>query len=112
MNDGQRPLSVGFFFSLGHSSIVFGLTCLLSFGVKALAGPVRNGSSSLHQVTTVVGTGVAGTFLYVIAAIKLVLLAGILKVVLEMPRRGYDDAGLEKQLDIGGLMDRLLGLVT
>ncbi|HKB31779.1 MAG TPA: hypothetical protein VKD26_13205, partial [Streptosporangiaceae bacterium] len=64
MNDGQRPLSVGFFFSLGHSSIVFGLTCLLSFGVKALAGPVRNGSSSLHQVTTVVGTGVSGTFLY------------------------------------------------
>jgi high-affinity nickel-transport protein len=112
MNDGQRPLSVGFFFSLGHSSIVFGLTCLLSFGVKALAGPVRNGNSSLHQVTTVVGTGVSGTFLYVIAAINLVILAGILKVFREMRRGAYDEAGLEKQLDSRGFMNRLFGRVT
>src|SRR5215468_8666145 len=60
MADGKRPLSVGFFFSLGHSSVVFVLSLLLALGIRALAGPVSNGSSGLHQFTTVVGTGVSG----------------------------------------------------
>ena len=38
MSEGKRPLSVGFWFSLGHSSIVFGLCVLLAAGVRALAG--------------------------------------------------------------------------
>ena len=42
MSEGKRPLSVGFFFSLGHSTIVFGLAFLLSIGVRALSGPVQN----------------------------------------------------------------------
>ena len=42
MADGKRPLSVGFFFSLGHSSVVFGLALLFSLGVKALARPGRD----------------------------------------------------------------------
>lgn len=67
MGEGQRPLSVGFWFSLGHSSVVFGLTFLLSLGVKALAGPVRDDGSSLHDITGLIGTTVSGTFLYVIA---------------------------------------------
>ena len=41
MNDGQRPLGVGFFFSLGHSSVVFALALLLSVGVKAVIAPCR-----------------------------------------------------------------------
>src|SRR5436309_3587243 len=53
MADGKRPLSVGFFFSLGHSSIVFALALLLSLGVKALGGQVLHGGSTLHQVTSV-----------------------------------------------------------
>src|SRR5579872_2568757 len=54
LNDGKRPLSVGFFFSLGHSSVVFLLSLLLALGIRALTGSVRNGSSGLHQVATVV----------------------------------------------------------
>ena len=42
MADGQQPVSVGFWFSLGHSSVVFGLCILLSFGVRALAGQVED----------------------------------------------------------------------
>src|ERR1700758_2889807 len=49
MNDGQRPLGVGFFFSLGHSSVVFGLALLLAFGIKAIVGPVQDDSSMLHH---------------------------------------------------------------
>ena len=51
MADGKRPMSVGFWFSLGHSSIVFGLALLLSIGIRSLAGPVRTDGSSLHDVT-------------------------------------------------------------
>ena len=68
MSEGKRPLSVGFWFSLGHSTIVFGLAFVLSVGIRSLAGPVGNDSSGLHQVTGWIGTLVSGTFLYAIAA--------------------------------------------
>src|SRR3954471_8147628 len=47
--DGQRPVSVGFWFALGHSSVVFGLCFLLGIGVRALAGQVESQSSTLQQ---------------------------------------------------------------
>src|SRR5262245_7047292 len=59
---GRKPLSVGFWFSLGHSTIVFGLAFLLSVGVKALAGEVENEGSGLHSVTGIVGASVSGVF--------------------------------------------------
>src|ERR671927_159450 len=59
MGDGQRPLSVGFWFSLGHSTIVFVLCLLLSLGVRALAGQVESESSTLHTATGVIGTSVS-----------------------------------------------------
>ncbi|WP_440555791.1 HoxN/HupN/NixA family nickel/cobalt transporter [Streptomyces sp. SCPE 10] len=112
MGSGQRPLSVGFWFSLGHSSIVFGLALLLSLGMKALAGPVRDDNSHLHQVTSLIGTTVSGAFLYLIAVINLVILAGIWKVFRRMRTGHYDEAALEAQLDNRGFMNRLLGRVT
>ncbi|MFJ9121458.1 HoxN/HupN/NixA family nickel/cobalt transporter [Streptomyces sp. NPDC102394] len=111
MGEGKRPLSVGFWFSLGHSSVVFVLALLLSFGIKAVAGPVRDGGSELHDVTGVIGTTVSGTFLYVIAAINLVILAGIWKVFRQMRSGHFDEAALEEQLDKRGFMNRLLGRV-
>jgi len=111
MGEGKRPLSVGFWFSLGHSSVVFGLTFLLSLGVKALAGPVRDDGSSLHDVTGLIGTTVSGTFLYVIAGINLVILAGIWKVFRRMRSGNFDEAALEEHLNNRGFMNRLLGRV-
>jgi high-affinity nickel-transport protein len=112
MSDGQRPLSVGFWFSLGHSSVVFALTLLLAFGVKTLAGPVRDDDSHLHDITGLIGTSVSGTFLYLIAAINLVVLAGVWKVFRQMRSGEYDEAALEEQLNHRGFMNRLLGRVT
>jgi high-affinity nickel-transport protein len=109
MGEGQRPLSTGFWFSLGHSSVVFVLALLLSLGVKALAGPVRDDNSQLHDVTGLIGTTVSGTFLYVIAAINLVILAGIWKVFRQMRSGHFDEAALEEQLNNRGFMNRLLG---
>ncbi|MFF1811159.1 HoxN/HupN/NixA family nickel/cobalt transporter [Streptomyces sp. NPDC058251] len=111
MHEGQRPLSVGFWFSLGHSSIVFGLTLLLSLGVRTLAGPVRDDNSKLHEVTGLIGTMVSGTFLYVIAALNLVILGGIWKVFRQMRSGHFDEAALEEQLNNRGFMNRLLGRV-
>jgi nickel/cobalt transporter (NiCoT) family protein len=112
MAEGKRPLSVGFWFSLGHSTIVFALALLISFGVRSLNGPVREGHSTLHQATGLVGSAVSGGFLYLIAAINISILFGIVKVFREMKRGRYDETGLERQLDNRGLMNRLFGRVT
>jgi nickel/cobalt transporter (NiCoT) family protein len=112
MSEGKRPLSVGFWFSLGHSTIVFMLAFLLSVGVRALAGPVKNDNSELHQVTGWIGTLVSGTFLYAIAAINVVILLGIVKVFREMRTGRYNEQQLEEQLQKRGLMNRFLGRLT
>jgi nickel/cobalt transporter (NiCoT) family protein len=112
VNDGKRPLSVGFFFSLGHSTIVFVLAVLLNFGIRALDNQVRNGGSTLHNVTNVVGTAVSGGFLYVIAALNLIILVGILGVFRRMRSGHYSDAELDAQLDKRGLMNRFLGPIA
>ena len=112
MADGRRPLSVGFWFSLGHSTIVFGLVVMLALGVRALAGQVANDSSILQQVTGVVGTAVSGTFLYLIGIINLVVLIGILKVFRQMRRGHFDEQSLERQLDHRGFMNKILSRAT
>jgi high-affinity nickel-transport protein len=112
MAERKRPLSVGFWFSLGHSSVVFALALLLGVGVKALVGPVANDGSNLHRVTSLVGTTVSGVFLYVIAAINLVVLAGILKVFTDLRRGRFDEAALEAHLNKRGLMNRVFGRLT
>ncbi len=112
MADGKRPLSVGFWFSLGHSSIVFGLVLLLSLGIKALVGQVANDSSSLQQTTGLIGTAVSGVFLLLIGIINLVVLRQILGVFREMRRGTYDEKELEDHLNNRGLLNRILGPVT
>jgi nickel/cobalt transporter (NiCoT) family protein len=112
MQEGKRPLSVGFWFSLGHSTIVFALALLISLGVRSLEGPVKNDSSRLHEVTNGVGTLVSGSFLYLIGAINIVILFAIIKVFREMKLGHYDEAQLEEQLQKRGLMNRLLGRLT
>jgi high-affinity nickel-transport protein len=109
VGDGKRPLSVGFFFSLGHSSVVFILAILLNFGIRALNSEVRNGTSTLHGITTVIGTSVSGAFLYLIAALNVIILVGIVKVFREMRSGQYSDSELEEQLAKRGLMNRILG---
>jgi nickel/cobalt transporter (NiCoT) family protein len=112
MADGKRPMSVGFFFSLGHSTIVFTLAFLFAIGIKALNSQVQNSGSQLHSVTGWIGTSVSGTFLYVIAALNVVILWGIVKVFREMRTGQYDEAQLERQLNSRGLMNRFFGRFT
>jgi nickel/cobalt transporter (NiCoT) family protein len=108
----RKPLSVGFWFSLGHSTIVFGLAFLLSVGVKTLAGQVENDGSELHSITGVIGASVSGVFLWVLGILNLVVLLGIIKVFREMRRGVYDEQALEDQLNKRGFMNRFLGGLT
>ncbi|MDE3206931.1 MAG: HoxN/HupN/NixA family nickel/cobalt transporter [Acidobacteriota bacterium] len=106
---GRRPLSVGFWFSLGHSSVVFVLSVLLNFGIRALNSGVKNDNSGLHHYTGLIGTLVSGTFLYIIAALNIVILVSVVRMFLDMRRGLYDHEEMERQLNARGLMNRFLG---
>lgn len=112
MAEGRRPVSVGFWFSLGHSSVVAVACVLLGLGVKALADGIADDESGLHTITGTIGPLVSGTFLALIATINLVVLLGIIRVFREMKRGVYDQEALEAQLDSRGLMNRVLGRFT
>src|ERR1035441_6204808 len=109
MSEGKRPMSVGFFFSLGHSSVVFILTLLLGLGARALGSQVRNTNSPLHHYGGLVGTIVSGSFLYLIATLNLVILVGIVKLFIQMRQGRFDDSELEKHLNSRGFMMRFFG---
>ena len=112
MAEGQRPLSVGFWFSLGHSTIVFALGVLVVIGVRGLSGAVEDEGSELQQATDVIGPLVSGTFLLVIGLLNLVLLAGIVGIVRRMRRGDLDEAELEAELDQPGVMTRFYARAT
>jgi high-affinity nickel-transport protein len=112
MGKGERPLSVGFWFSLGHSSVVFVMVTLLAFGVRALAGQLGDDRSALQRSTSLWGTSVSGVFLIFIGLINLAALIGILKVFRGMRNGHYDESALDAQLDKRGFVNRILGKVT
>ncbi|MGN6161780.1 MAG: HoxN/HupN/NixA family nickel/cobalt transporter [Marmoricola sp.] len=108
----RKPLSLGFWFSLGHSTIVFVLSFLLSIGVKALVGPIRDDSSTLHELTGIIGPSVSGTFLWILGLLNLATLLGILSVFRSIRAGEFREEELEKHLDSRGLMNRFLGPLT
>jgi high-affinity nickel-transport protein len=107
-----RPLSVGFWFSLGHSTIVFVLVLLLGLGVRAVTTEIGDDDSPLKVIGGLVGTAVSGVFLVLIGVINLVVLVGIVRIFRRMRHGDYDEAELERHLDERGFMNRVLGRVT
>jgi len=112
MADGRRPLGVGFFFSLGHATVVFVLALLFAVGLHALAAPVRDGGSTLHSLTGLIGTSVSGLFLLLIAAFNLAILGGIVRTSRRMRGGAFDEAELARQLERRGLLNRFYGRFT
>ena len=106
--DGRRPMGVGFFFSLGHSTVVFALSAVIVIAAKAVSSQV-NGQSALHSLGAFIGTGISAFFLYLIAVINLFILLGIIHIFREMRRGIYDEETLEQRLQERGLINRLLG---
>jgi high-affinity nickel-transport protein len=115
MNDRQgvdgarRPLSVGYFFSLGHSTIVVAIGFGFVLAEKAVYGAVSNQNSGLERFGGLFGTIVSATFLYLIAVLNIVILLGIMKVFRSMRSGSFDEVELERQLNNRGLMFRFFG---
>jgi nickel/cobalt transporter (NiCoT) family protein len=109
MADGRRPLGTGFFFALGHSSVIIAAGVGLSVAARAVFGAVVAPNSGFETTGGVIGTSLAATFLYLIAGLNLVVLAGIFKVFRGMRQGLYDEEELERQLQARGLMWRFFG---
>ena len=112
MSEGKRPLGVGFFFSLGHSSVVTALAIILNFGIKSLGAQVKNTNSKLHHYTSLIGTSVSGAFLVLIALLNLIVLISVVKVFKQMRDGQYNEDELEKHLNSRGFMMRFFGPIA
>ncbi len=99
-----KPPSVGFWFSLGHSTVVFGLAFLLSIGVKALAGQVENNTSRLRSVAGIGGASVSGAFLLILGILNLVVLLGIIRVFRIYPIGLLFGLGFDTATEVGLLV--------
>jgi high-affinity nickel-transport protein len=109
MADGQRPLGTGFFFSFGHSTVIVAVGAGITIAARAVFGAVVNPSSAYETAGGAIGTSLSAGFLYLIAVLNLIVLAGIFKVFREMRRGTYNEAELEAQLQARGLMYRFFG---
>lgn len=111
VGDGQRARGVGFWFSLGHSSVVFVLCLFLALGVRTLTSALDDDSSTVKQVLGFTGTLVGGGFLLLLGLLNLVALVGIGRVFARMRSEELDEEELEHQLNSRGFLARILGRV-
>ncbi len=104
MQEGKRPLLVGFFFSLGHSTIVV----LLSVGIALSAARIQPHFPEFQRVGGLIGTSVSATFLLLIAAINLLVLRGVVTAFRRVKRgEHYDDHDIDAMLYQLGVMGRI-----
>jgi nickel/cobalt transporter (NiCoT) family protein len=109
MADGKRPLGTGFFFSFGHSTVVVAVGVGITIAARAVFGAVVDPNSAYETAGGAIGTTLSACFLYLIAVLNLIVLAGIFKVFREMRNGTYDEEELEAQLQARGLMYRFFG---
>lgn len=112
VGDGKAGLGVGFWFSLGHSSVVFIAALLITLGVTAVGGAAQDENSGLALTLGLIGSVVAGVFLILIGLMNLVSVVGILKVFRAMRSGAVDEAALERHLHNRGFLARLLSGAT
>ena len=111
LQGGRRPMGVGFFFSLGHSTVVFLIAIALGLAVKWIVQGVVSDGGELKVIGAAAGTMVSGAFLILIGVLNLLVLIDIVRVYRKMRRGEYDRDSLETELVAGGLMTRIFGRV-
>jgi len=103
LQKGKRPLGVGFFFSLGHSTVVFAFVTAIAF----IASKATAFQESFQGTGGIIGTVVSGSFLYLIAALNLAVLGGIIKMWRQAKRGEYSPEDLDQLLANRGFMNRI-----
>lgn len=106
MQEGQKPVGVGFFFSLGHSTIVIILSVLVSLSTAF----VKYHLPAFQHVGSIIGTSVSGFFLILIGIINLVVLLDIYGMWRNVVNKKgkFKNFSIEKQLDKRGVTVRIL----
>ncbi len=102
MQEKQRPLTVGMWFSLGHSTIVVGLIVALVVATRAIVGQIP----ALQNVGAIVGTTVSGIFLWLIGLVNVAIVLGIYRIFRGLREGRLDQAELENLLDNRGFLNR------
>lgn len=105
--DGKRPVSVGFWFALGHSAVVILLAAGIAAGAKAVSN-LADDNSAAHHTLGIISTSVSGSFLYLIGILNLIALIGIIRVYRRARTEGYDPHELDVALDNRGFITRIL----
>jgi nickel/cobalt transporter (NiCoT) family protein len=105
MQRGKEPLGTGFFFSLGHSSVVIAL----AVGLATAAESVQRHIPTLQRIGGTVGATVSGTFLMVIAFLDFLILRGVIDVWRKAKTGEYQPETLDDLMSQRGYMNRLLG---
>ena len=103
LQKGKRPLGVGFFFSLGHSSVVLGLSIGIAFAAKS----ATRFQESFSGTGGIIGTVVSASFLYLVAALNLAVLVGVMKMWKQAKRGQYQQQELDELLASRGFMNRI-----
>lgn len=108
MQEKKKPIGVGFFFSLGHSSVVCIMAALIALGSVFIRDNLQNGGSTLKVIGGLVGTSVSAVFLLAIAAMNLVILVEIVRTFRHVTNGGvYDGDAIEDYLNKRGFFARI-----
>src|SRR6202521_6136589 len=109
LQDGKKPVGVGFFFSLGHSTVVFLVAAALGLAEKWIVDGVVSNGGQLRSIGGELSVVVSAGFLVLIGVLNLLVLIDIIRVYRRMKAGGYDDSSLELDLTAGGVMSRIFG---
>ncbi|HKV90245.1 MAG TPA: HoxN/HupN/NixA family nickel/cobalt transporter, partial [Thermoplasmata archaeon] len=105
LNENQRPLTVGTWFSLGHSTIV----CAMIAGLVAATQFITAHYATFRTVGGVVGTLISGVFLFIIGLVNLIIVAEVYRLFKGLRNREFDQAKLDEQMDKRGFLYRYFG---
>ncbi len=105
LQDGKKQVGVGFFFSLGHSTVVAGMVVALAVATNV----AQEELPTLQGIGGVIGASVSGIFLYIIGILNLLVLIDIIRIFRQMKRGNYNAEQLEERLQSRGFMNRFLG---
>lgn len=116
LQDGKKPVGVGFFFSVGHSTVVLLIALALGFAMRAIVDGIASDQGQLKNIGGIIGTSVSGAFLLIIGILNLVILLDIVAVYRRMKWGHYTKDTLEEHLVTGGVLtrvfSRLFGIVS
>ncbi|MBM7563223.1 HoxN/HupN/NixA family nickel/cobalt transporter [Paenibacillus sacheonensis] len=99
----RSPLGVGFYFSLGHSSVVFLMVLAIACSVKW----IQTEMPALQETGSLIGTSVSGVFLILIGILNLIILVNLFQIFRRMRAGGHSDEELDRLLEARGLFARL-----